>query len=231
MSTNVKHPVIFCDFDGTISRQDVVDVLLKTYGKPPWRDIEQEWVAGRISSHECLDRQMACTPVTEAALERLIAGIEIDKGFHSLASWARDSEFPLVVYSDGFDWIIERMFAMNDVDIRALGIRIFASHLDFVTGDLKWSFPHSNGCPHGCGTCKPEIIRRLMVDDAVPVVVGDGRSDRFAVDSAGIVYAKGWLQAHCKEQRIRHHPFRNLHDVLAHLSAVYDPTIARNSHE
>jgi 2,3-diketo-5-methylthio-1-phosphopentane phosphatase len=221
--------MIFCDFDGTVSRQDVVDVLLETHAEPRWRDIEQEWIDGGISSRECLDRQMACARVTEAALGELLAGIEIDEGFHSLASWARDCGFPLVVFSDGFDWIIERLFANNSIHIPALGIRIFASHLDFVSGAPKWSFPYSNGCPHGCGTCKPGIIQRLTTPDTISVVIGDGRSDLFAVDAADIVYAKGWLQSHCREHGIPFHPFRSLTDVLAHLNAIYDPAVMRNT--
>jgi len=34
--------MIFCDFDGTISSQDVVDVLFETYAEPAWRKIEEE---------------------------------------------------------------------------------------------------------------------------------------------------------------------------------------------
>jgi len=229
LSTNVKRPRLFCDFDGTITRQDVIDVLLETYAQPRWRDVEQEWIDGRISSRECLDRQMGCTRVTEADLDDLLGGIEIDEGFQRLASWARDCGFPLIVFSDGFDWIIERAFAHNSIDVAALGIRIFASHFEFVSGVPKWSFPHAKGCAHGCGTCKHGIIHRLTTPDAVPVVIGDGRSDIFAVDAAYMVYAKGWLQSHCKEQGIPFHPFRSLSDVLAHLSAIYDPAVMRNT--
>jgi len=220
---------LFCDFDGTITRQDVVDVLLETYGEPPWRNIEQAWIEGRISSRECLDSQMKCTRVTEAALDDFLSGIEIDEGFHYLASWARNSGFPLIVFSDGFDWIIERVFANNRIDVQALGIRIFASHLDFGSGGPKWSFPHSMACAHGCGTCKPGIIHRLTAPDTVSVVIGDGRSDVFAVDAADVVYAKGWLQSHCREHGIPFHPFSSLTDVLAHLNTIYDPTAMRNT--
>jgi 2-hydroxy-3-keto-5-methylthiopentenyl-1-phosphate phosphatase len=221
--------MIFCDFDGTITRQDVVDVLLETHAEPRWRGIEEEWINGRITSRQCLDRQMACVRVTAAALDELIDSIDIDEGFQPLASWARDCGFPLVVFSDGFDWIIERLFATNNIDVSALGIRIFASHLDFVSGVPKWNFPHSNGCSHGCGTCKPAIIQRLMTPDAVSVVIGDGRSDVFAVDGADVVYAKRWLQGYCEKRGIPFQAFRNLADVLAHLNASCDPIVVRTT--
>src|SRR5258706_15348906 len=127
---NDKPWMIFCDFDGTIARQDVVDCLLERFADPSWLAIEKEWAAGRISARECLDRQMACTRLNEADLAALLREIEIDPGFSELAMWARKSAVPLIVYSDGFDWIIRRLFDQNAVDIDALGIEIFASHLE-----------------------------------------------------------------------------------------------------
>src|SRR4051794_40639947 len=129
---NDRRPMIFCDFDGTISRQDVVDLLLERFAGPQWRTIEEEWAAGRITARQCLDRQMACTRVRESDLAGLLREIEIDSGFKDIASLAQDSGVPLIVFSDGFDWIIHRLFAQNFIDTSALGIQVFASHLEFL---------------------------------------------------------------------------------------------------
>jgi len=39
---------IYCDFDGTISTEDITDTLLDTFGMPGWQELEQRWVAGEI---------------------------------------------------------------------------------------------------------------------------------------------------------------------------------------
>ena len=52
-------PVVFCDFDGTITQLDVTDQILTQLAHPSWREIEQEWMLGLIGSRECLERQIA----------------------------------------------------------------------------------------------------------------------------------------------------------------------------
>jgi 2-hydroxy-3-keto-5-methylthiopentenyl-1-phosphate phosphatase len=219
--------MIFCDFDGTISRQDVVDLMLDTFAEPQWREIEKEWDAGRITARECLDRQMACLQVHEDDLANLLDKVEMDRGFLELAVWAQASGYPLIVFSDGFDWIIQRLFAKHSIDVQKLGIRIIASHLEFKAGAPRWGFPYSNNCSHGCGTCKPEIIHEFANDSTV-VVIGDGRSDRFAVDFAEQVFAKGWLQGHCSRAGIPYHPFSTLSDVLQQLRTINETMAVRN---
>ena len=41
-------PIVFCDFDGTITQVDVTDQILDQFAHPSWREIEQEWVLGRL---------------------------------------------------------------------------------------------------------------------------------------------------------------------------------------
>ena len=227
--TNDERLMIFCDFDGTISSQDVVDVLFETYAEAAWRKIEEEWAEGRITARECLDRQMACTRVSETELAEFLREIQIDSGFLELGLWARDSGVPLIVFSDGFDSIIDRVFAASRVDVRDLGIRIFASHLEFKSGVPSWNFPYAFGCAHGCGTCKPEIIRRLLAPRTVSVFIGDGRSDRFAAECADEVFAKGWLHTYCAGAAIPYQPFSNLSDVLPHLGAIHESALSRKA--
>jgi len=47
--------------------------------------------------------------------------------------------------------------------------------------------------------------------------VGDGLSDRYAVDSADLVFAKNGLATYCNQNGIEHASFANLNDVAAHL--------------
>ena len=61
-------PVVFCDFDGTITQVDVTDQILAQLAHPSWREIEQEWMLGLIGSRECLERQIA---LVDAPVEEL----------------------------------------------------------------------------------------------------------------------------------------------------------------
>jgi len=57
--TEPQTPILFLDFDGTISRRDAVDVILETYADPKWLAFEAEWREGRIGSRDCLRAQMS----------------------------------------------------------------------------------------------------------------------------------------------------------------------------
>ena len=35
---------ILCDFDGTISLEDVIDSLLENFGQPGWQQLEDQWL-------------------------------------------------------------------------------------------------------------------------------------------------------------------------------------------
>jgi 2-hydroxy-3-keto-5-methylthiopentenyl-1-phosphate phosphatase len=52
-------PHFAVDFDGTVSLTDTTDHLLDRFSGPEWLEVEQDWVAGRIGSRECLARQIA----------------------------------------------------------------------------------------------------------------------------------------------------------------------------
>ena len=69
-----SRPVVFLDFDGTISRCDVVDAILEAYADPGWLQIEATWQAGGIGSRECLRAQMSLVRATRASLDRLLDG-------------------------------------------------------------------------------------------------------------------------------------------------------------
>jgi len=60
-------------------------------------------------------------------------------------------------------------------------------------------------------------MRLLNPTNAPALFVGDGLSDRYAVDSADLVFAKNGLATYCKESGIEYASFRNLNDVVAHL--------------
>src|SRR5690348_13466895 len=64
---------ILCDFDGTISVEDVIDSLLDRFGRPGWEVLEQDWRAGRIGSRECMSGQVDLLHMTRAELDSHLA--------------------------------------------------------------------------------------------------------------------------------------------------------------
>jgi len=224
-----KGPVVFCDFDGTITPVDVTDQILAQLAHPSWREIEREWMLGLIGSRECLERQIALVDAPAEELHAVVDAVAIDSDFKSFCKFARKQRLPLYILSDGFDYVIRRVVKRAGVDRHfRSGANLFASALRVEGRRLVPSFPHSpEPCGHGCATCKAALIRRLREGRRPVIFVGDGMSDRFAVEVADVVFAKRHLLAHCRESGIACHPFETFKDVQVALEKLLAPAPAR----
>ena len=213
-------PIVFLDFDGTISTTDVVDALLEQFAGPQWQRLEDDWRAGRIGSRECLAGQMACVRAEPPTLDAAIDAIALDRGLVPLLEMAAAREMPVHIVSDGFDRCIHRL--LHDLPprlARRLTTTVHASHLEY-TGHGSWraSFPfYGDGCAHGCATCKPRVMSELNVESRPTIFVGDGWSDRYAAAAADIVFAKDRLADYCESQAIPYTVFSDLATVAADL--------------
>ncbi len=212
---SVLKPVVFSDFDGTITSLDVTDEILEQYADPSWREVEEQWLRGDIGSRECFERQAALVRATVKQMNALIDAIPLDPDFPEFFHFLKARQLPFYIVSDSFDYVIRRVMKRvgADGELRN-GRHLFSTGLEMEAGRMRAVFPHSNhGCKHGCATCKPAIIRRVRKKRQPVVFIGDGLSDRFAVEEADVVFAKHELLAYCRERDLACRPFGTFGDV------------------
>jgi 2,3-diketo-5-methylthio-1-phosphopentane phosphatase len=207
---------VFVDFDGTITVRDVGDSIFEHFLRPEllekkWHQaLIQEWKAGRISSRDCLVRECENTVVTREKLNRLLDSHSLTPGFDTMVDFCGEHEIPLTVLSDGLDYYIEFIlgkFGLGEVDYRA-------NHMYFVENSIRVDFPYvDKGCGR-CGNCKRWHIDSERREGDTVVYVGDGYSDRYAIRSADMVFARGDLAEYCDSNGIRYTPFEHFHDVI-----------------
>ena len=218
-------PIIFSDFDGTITEIDVTDSILTQFADPAWIKVEQQWVRGEIGSRECLARQMDLVHASVGDLNALIGSVLLDPHFAGFHSWLSKRAIPFYVLSDGFDYVIRRILRRCGVTgPLSNGSHLFASSLRIESGRLSTAFPHpAVVCEHGCATCKAAVMRRLKGAYAPSIFIGDGLSDRFAAAEADLVFAKKRLLEYCRNQRIECVPFETFADIAAAVSKLIGP--------
>jgi 2,3-diketo-5-methylthio-1-phosphopentane phosphatase len=217
---------VLLDFDGTIAKIDTTDVLLERFAAPAWRDIEEEWKAGRIGSRECMVRQIDLVRATPAEMDAFIAAVEIDPGFRRFVELFRGLGHTLMVLSDGLDRTIRTVLDRADIDIP-----YFANHLQWLGCD-RWrlTFPHTKGtCATLAGNCKCSFAEAKP--RALNIMVGDGRSDFCVAERADLVLAKGALRDHCRTKDLPHYGFENCDEAAALLLAWLDAQGAATAHE
>ncbi|MEO6680732.1 MAG: MtnX-like HAD-IB family phosphatase [Pseudomonas sp.] len=208
---------IVCDFDGTITRTDVIDSILQRFADPSWEAIENEWLQGDIGSRECLSRQLSLVKATPTELLAFFDTIEIDPDFPDFVDHVIELGATLEVVSDGIEQGIARILARNYVTL----LPILANRLRQLGHD-SWriDFPYSSdACRAASGNCKckstPKSKRVL--------VIGDGQSDMCVASTADFVFAKDRLAEHCERNGIayaRFDSFAELPALLARLPAA-----------
>jgi len=199
---------ILLDFDGTIAIEDTTDCLLERFAGQGWRVIEEEWEAQVIGSRECMSRQVDLVRATESEIGEFIAGIHIDPGFLPFVEACAAAQFEVMVASDGLDRIVRGALARTGLDLP-----IAANRLEHL-GEDRWrlGFPHFNAsCASASGNCK--CAQAASGERGPRIIVGDGRSDFCAANIADFVFAKGRLQAYCRENGIAYMPIADLSEA------------------
>jgi 2,3-diketo-5-methylthio-1-phosphopentane phosphatase len=214
---------ILCDFDGTISVEDVIDSLLDRYGRPGWEALEQDWRAGRIGSRECMSGQVALLEMNRAELDTHLAALWIDHAFPGFVAKARELGVPIRVVSDGLDYAIHSILGRYGLD----DLPLAANHLAPATPPQRWQLtsPHqADGCLSG--TCKCACVAQARADGASKtLLIGDGASDFCAADRVDFVFAKHRLIEHCRAAGIPYVPITGFEDALEMLPALLDGSL------
>jgi len=228
MSSNLGDRVrfaIFCDFDETITRTNVTDGVLEKFADPLWLQIQEDWLAGRLSARKVLEDQMPLVEVSRGALNDFIDSVEIDPFFTDFVSSCTQNNDSLYILSDGFDYWIDRILrrvlspyngAVKDISFYSCNLRLREKKFDI-------SFPYfPQGCIHGCATCKPELFQRLKSSAEKSIVIGDGRSDQILASAADLVVAKDGLRDFCESENIPSHSFRDFSDVIRIINTYWE---------
>lgn len=200
------------DFDGTIAPHDTVDGLLERFADPAWKDVEEDWVAGRLNSRDCMRAQLALVDADRAVLEEYFQSVQVDPAFPDFIRYA-STVGEVAIVSDGIDYPIFR--AMERCGVASTPV--FSNRLAFTAHGLELSFPHTSAvCTPQSGVCKCAVARALDAGRGLfTVLIGDGRSDRCVARSVDYVFAKDSLQRYCQAEGIAHTPFVSFSDVLS----------------
>ena len=195
---------VFVDFDGTVATEDTTDRILEHFADPAWREIESDWVAGRIGSRECMARQIDCVRASLDDIEEFARNAVIDPGFHGFVVFCRNNGIDLAVVSDGLDRIAQIALTRAGIEVD-----LISNHFEWLGGD-RWrlSFPFARGdCRSSAGNCKCAALAKKS--DTFRILIGDGQSDICAASVADLVLARDRLAAHCDNVGISYVPLKD----------------------
>ncbi|TLZ52892.1 MAG: hypothetical protein E6K18_01900 [Methanobacteriota archaeon] len=198
---------VVTDFDGTITKRDVAELLLQEFTGDAWLEIEREHA--RIGTRETLVREFDLVRATRlqilAAAERLA---EIDPTFPTFLAYARRNGIPVEIVSEGFDTYLGHLLARWGLDVP-----FRTNHAEFDDDRIELSFPYADATCTLCGTCKMDRVLALRAAGYRVAYVGNGISDICPALEADLVFAKDDLAALCRKHEREHIPIRDFGDV------------------
>lgn len=206
---------VLCDFDGTITNEDIGFKIIETFAGPGWLEIEEAYQRGEKGSREALEEIFALTRVTEHELQSFVEeNFFVDPAFKEFLAYCERKNWPVTILSDGFDFYIDLFLGKYRLNVPYL-----ANKLQVTDNRLQARFPFMSSHCGLCGNCKLDFTRQKREQGAQVIYIGDGHSDMCAGQAADLLFAKGTLARHCQKENIPFIPYRGFHDILAALQA------------
>jgi 2-hydroxy-3-keto-5-methylthiopentenyl-1-phosphate phosphatase len=208
------YPVgIFCDFDGTISKSDLIASIGREFGGQAGADIVGKVRSGELTVRAGVKAMFQCIPssLLPQIVEYTRSKTDVRPGFDELVRGCQERGWLFAVVSGGLDFFVQPVVApYRDF------IHVFCNHLDASDEylSIQWMVPCDAFCEGGCGLCKPTVLRRFQPTTDLQVVVGDGVTDFKAAMKADVVFARDSLKDVCEQREIAYFPFDTLHDIL-----------------
>ena len=203
---------IFCDFDGTISNNDLLDIVLKDfYGAEKIIEFENELLNNEIEHNEQLYRNFKEIPYDINKMIEIIKNHEnnnvIDEHFETFYRNSIKNNFDLFIISGGFKQIINNFLPYINQK------NIFANDFE----DINRNKLNKNSI---IDSLKNKERKELCI------YIGDGISDFKVVNNVDLLYVKkgSILETYCKQNNYKCELFKNfeeLNDIIFKKHLMY----------
>ncbi len=215
MSLPIK-TLVQCDFDGTITEEDIALFLMDTFVGEGWRPLLDDYRQHKISVGQFNTRAFAMIKADRETLLAAIRGkVRLREGLQQLVACCQRRGFRLVIVSNGLDFYIETILKDAGLD----GIEVHAAQTRFSPRGLEVRYLGPDG--HEMDSNFKDAYARLFQGQGYRLVyIGDGLSDVEASRYAHHVLATGEFLDYCMKNNLSCKPFDNLTDVVASLELL-----------
>jgi len=211
--TGVTKTLVQCDFDGTITEDDVSFLMLDAFADGDWRQIFREYEEGKISVGRFNTDAFAMVKADRESLLEVATGkVRIRPGFHNLVAYCRSQGFRLVIVSNGLDFYIEEILR----DIGLGDLEVFAAKTYFHPEGIKVQYIGPDGSQLDADF-KKAYVDSFLSEGYRVVYVGNGASDILPARQCHYIFATGDLLAHCKQTNLSCTSFNDFKQVVSAL--------------
>jgi 2-hydroxy-3-keto-5-methylthiopentenyl-1-phosphate phosphatase len=210
MKTGKKHKrVVFCDFDGTITKQETFVAMLNRFAPEKMKEFEKKLFQKEITLREGVRGVVESIPSCHYRdMVEFINDKEIREGFEELLVFLKDADTPFIVVSGGLKDSVERRLK---------------SYMDFIDGIYAPSIDASGEFLKIVSAFEEddELVAKVRVMDLFSydqsISIGDGATDHKMALHSTLVFARDRLTTFLNKSQVRYVPWENFLDIKKYL--------------
>jgi 2-hydroxy-3-keto-5-methylthiopentenyl-1-phosphate phosphatase len=214
--TDKTKTLIQCDFDGTITEEDISFLILDDFATGDWRQLLSQYKENKISVGCFNTRAFTMVKEDKETLDMFVREkARLKAGFFELLTYCQKRGFRFVIVSNGLDFYIRTILDNIGVD----NIEVYAAQARFGPDCIETCYlgPEDSELQDDF---KESYTRHFLKNGYRIIYVGNGASDASSAKLADHVFATGPLLVHCQETRLNCTPFNDLNDVVKGLELL-----------
>ena len=213
--SEVTKILVQCDFDGTITKEDVSFVLLDTFADGEWRRLHEEYEEAKISVGRFNTDAFAMVKADREELLGAVKGkMTVRPGFHELVAFCRRKGFRFVIVSNGLVFYIREILG----DIGLADIQAFAAETRFHPDGLRVQYIGPDGS-HLDKDFKVAYLNSFLEEGYRVIYIGNGTSDIPAARKSHYIFATDSLLDYCQRENIDCRPFTDFNEIVGVLES------------
>ena len=214
-----KKPIIFSDFDGTITERDVIVMIMEKFALPEWVQIKDKILYERtITLKDGVEKLFGLIESNkkDQIVDFVKSEAKIRAGFDEFLDFCLKEKIEFNVVSGGLDFFVEPVLERYKSKLK-----IFCNKGDFKSEKIKIDYkylPKSCSLCGECGCCKIEIIEHYPKEEYARILIGDSLSDLSSAKVVDIVFARSDLIKYLEQDKISYISFSDFFEVKKQLA-------------
>lgn len=204
--------IIFSDFDGTITNQDVLDrIITDVYSFEKYKEVESKLIKNELLYEDYLFEMFNNIKYDLSNISNNL----IDSYFFKFYNWIKNNNIDFYIISSGFKKIIEHLLPYVNCNL------IYGNNI-IVNDNQLWNvilYDQKNKC----SIDKNIIIQELLKKNYKSIFIGDGLSDFKVMGKVDYLFCKkdSLLHKKCIDENCKHIVYENFLEILQYIESNF----------
>jgi 2-hydroxy-3-keto-5-methylthiopentenyl-1-phosphate phosphatase len=213
MAPGKNKTILQCDFDGTITVDDVSFLLLDKFAEGDWRKVLNKYREDKLTVGEFNRKVFSMVKATRQEMtDYMQKNLKLRTGLPELVRVCEKLGLRFVIVSNGLDFYIEQVLK----DLGLTGIEFHAAETVFDPAGMKVRYVSPDGKEINDGF-KEAYMRLFLGQGYRTIYIGNGYSDFPAASLAHKIYGIDSLLEHCQKVNVSCRVFNDLKEVAESL--------------